>query len=234
MFNASHPDPGADLKLSCRRPLSFGERRLDSFFGPLEPGKVHLLESTTHFIFDAVYMAMAEALRDPEARVVFVDGGNRMNPYALVRLCKRFRLDPDRCLERVLVSRAFTAYQMSSIIEDSLEPQLSDGALLIVSQLQALYQDKDVWYREAEVLVKRASEHVRALTERHGTVTLVTDVPHQSKSDFGDILAENSDRHLRFLNLRRRLRLQDARTGRSVDYLPVPLNQAILDDYGVL
>jgi len=225
----AHPGQGLTAPPA---PLGFGEYRLDGFFGALAPGKVTFLESTTPFVFDVSYLMMVNALREPGAHVVLVDGCNRVNPYVLVNLCKRFRVKPGPALDRVHICRAFTAYQMSTIIEDQLEEVAKSARLLIASGLQRPYQDKDVWHKEADVLVRRAAQHVKAVTTRHGIVSVITD--HSTGAagvDFRPHLIEASHRHLRFTRLPRKLRLHDEDNDTTMDYLPVPLNQSVLDEF---
>jgi hypothetical protein len=53
--------------------------------------------------------------------VVFVDGGNSFDPYSVAEIARNYGLDSRAVLERIYVSRAFTAYQLSSLILEELE-----------------------------------------------------------------------------------------------------------------
>jgi hypothetical protein len=59
-------------------------------------------------MFDLVYILCARAVLDSGCNVVYVDGGNEMDPYALSSLCKRFRVDRQEVLSRISIARAFT------------------------------------------------------------------------------------------------------------------------------
>jgi len=50
------------------------------------------------------------------SNVVFVDGGNTFRLYQVARLARLQQLDPKHTLERIYISRAFTAYQMTALI----------------------------------------------------------------------------------------------------------------------
>src|SRR3989337_2634819 len=54
-------------------------------------------------------------------RVVFVDGGNTFRLYEVSRIAQLHQLDPRKVLERIIISRAFTAYQMTMIILQKLK-----------------------------------------------------------------------------------------------------------------
>jgi len=214
-----------------RRSLSFGERGLDLILAPLEPGKVTYMESTTSFVFEVIRRLVMRALSETDGTVVFVDGCNRMDPYGLVGLCKRFRIDPRDALGRMIVARAFTAYQMSSIIEEKLAEKVPGSRLLVVSGIQYPYQDTDVGDREARVLLTRANRLIYDLARDHFPVTVVTDIRRHGRRDFRSALVENCDRHLFFAFQGRRIRIHDIHAGIVADYVQIPLYQTLIDDF---
>ena len=214
-----------------RKSLSFGVRGLDLILAPLEPGKVTYIESTTSFVFDVIQRLVIRALSEPDGTVVFVDGCNRMNPYGLVRLCKRFRINPGEALGRMVIARAFTAYQMSSIIEEKLAERVPGSRLLVVSGIQYLYQDADVGDKEARVLLMRANRLINDLARDHFPVTVVTDIRRHGRRNFRSTLVENCHRHLFFAFQRRRIRIHDIHAGTVVDYVRIPLYQTLIEDF---
>ncbi|MDP7265859.1 MAG: hypothetical protein QGH39_09925 [Candidatus Thermoplasmatota archaeon] len=211
--------------------LSFGEPGLDRFFGPLEPGTITYIESSTSFLFDVTYKIIAAALRDLRSRAVHVDGCNMLNPYRMVKTMKRFRMNSANALERVSVCRAFTAYQMSAIIDNALEERVRDAALLVVSGIQYLYQDRDMRHKEAKVMLRRASHIIGELTARFGLVTVISDIMRPHTRYLGDILTDVCHRHVGFARLGKGIRLSDLGAGVAVDHKPVPPYQTILDEF---
>jgi prepilin-type processing-associated H-X9-DG protein len=51
-----------------------------------------------------------------ETNVLFADGSNSFRLYNISTLAQRYELNPSDVLERIFVSRAFTAYQHASLI----------------------------------------------------------------------------------------------------------------------
>jgi hypothetical protein len=51
-----------------------------------------------------------------ETNVLFVDGGNSFRLYDVSAFAQTCELDPKEVLERIFVSRAFTAYQLTSLV----------------------------------------------------------------------------------------------------------------------
>ena len=68
-----------------------------------------------------VYQVVVEVLREEGINAVQVDGCNMANPYEIVKIAKRAGMNPKPLLDRVSICRDFTAYQMSTIIDDKLE-----------------------------------------------------------------------------------------------------------------
>lgn len=211
--------------------MSFGEPGLDRFFGPLKAGTITYIESSTSFLFDVTYRIIAAALRDPRTRAVHVDGCNMLNPYRMVRAMKRFRMDLNGALERVSVCRAFTAYQMSAIIDGALEGRVQDASLLVVSGIQYLYQDRDMRHKEAKVMLRRASHIIGELTNRFDLVTVISDIARPSGRYLGDILTNICHRHVGLARLRKGIQLRDLGAGIVADHRPVPPYQTILDEF---
>jgi len=87
-----------------------------------------------------------------DSSVVFVDGGNTFDLYEVSYVAQRYGLDPKAVLERVFISRAFTAYQLTSLIIDRLKSAVDKfGAkLVVVSNVVGLYLDRDVPKTEAK------------------------------------------------------------------------------------
>ena len=50
------------------------------------------------------------------SRVVFIDGGNSFKLYQIARLARLHNLNPEKILKKIHISRAFTAYQITSLI----------------------------------------------------------------------------------------------------------------------
>jgi len=49
---------------------------------------------------------------------IYLDGGNTFDPYNISAMAQQYGLDPRTAFERIFVSRAFTAYQLSSLVFD--------------------------------------------------------------------------------------------------------------------
>jgi hypothetical protein len=50
------------------------------------------------------------------SNIIFIDGGNTFRLYNIARLAQLHQLNPNQTLEHIFISRAFTAYQLTSLI----------------------------------------------------------------------------------------------------------------------
>ncbi|MEM2507621.1 MAG: hypothetical protein QXF61_11320, partial [Nitrososphaeria archaeon] len=105
------------------RCLSLGISELDEVFPGFETGDFGVLcgnEASSVGFALCVRCVVPVEMGGLGLEVVFIDGGNSFNPYFLAEVARGFGLDPRYVLERIHVSRAFTAYQLSALILEKL------------------------------------------------------------------------------------------------------------------
>ncbi|MGC8594200.1 MAG: hypothetical protein ACP5MI_01190 [Candidatus Kryptoniota bacterium] len=76
--------------------------------------------------------------------VVLVDGANRFELYSLTRQAETDNIEPYQILQKVFISRVFTAYQMDGLITGGVQPfmkQINSHALFIFGPLHTFYDD---------------------------------------------------------------------------------------------
>jgi len=116
--------------------------------------------------------------------VVFVDGGNTFRLYSVSSLAQLHELHPKEVLERIFISRTFTAYQMTSIILNKLQTAVTqyNSKLVMISDIAGLYLDKDVPRREAEEVFDQLTVYLSEFARMHRVIVIATFLPrHQSK-----------------------------------------------------
>ena len=95
--------------------------------------------------------------------VVYLCGDNRFDVYAIARHARLQGLNAAAVLQRILIARAFTAYQLAELLA-RLEPNHITGPV-IVSGLCAACFDKDLSHTEAARLFYRTLWRVIALAQ---------------------------------------------------------------------
>jgi len=164
------------------RRLSLGVPAVDNVFPGFEVGDFAVLYG--HRISFMAFALCVRCILPPEkgglgSSVIFVDGGNSFNPYLVADLARIYDLDPRATLERVYVSRAFTAYQLSSLILEKLQPFLNvkRSRLLVVSDIASLFLDRDIPKTEAKDLFMKVCAKLSEIAEEKQTLVLATYYP---------------------------------------------------------
>ena len=60
------------------------------------------------------------------SNVIFIDGGNSFRLYQIAQLARIHRLNPKKVLDNIYISRAFTAYQVASLVKHYLKETIRE------------------------------------------------------------------------------------------------------------
>lgn len=211
-------------------------RPLDDFLGVFKSSSVSFIDSASEFLFDFVLLLCVQEIKRYDLPVVFLDGGNSIDPFVLANLAKRFDMDREYVLSQVHISRPFTAYQMSTLIEEILEDRVqeSEAGMVVVSCFPSLYLDEDLWWPEALKLVQQDFSILKELTDRWNIITLLTNYKLSNlyrRSALRKLLYTKPDKIVRFENGVRCLRIVLPKDERWISYIPVAHNQTTLMEY---
>ncbi len=112
--------------------------------------------------------------------VIFIDGANSFRLYQTTRLARLLQLDPKQILDRIYISRAFTAYQMTELILQKLEETVKtfDAKLVIVSDSAAMFLDKDVEEEESKRIYSQVTKRLSNFATETKTIVIATYPPH--------------------------------------------------------
>ena len=208
---------------------------LDRILGPLEAGKTTLIDSGSDFVFRLTTLLCVRAVMEGQS-VIFVDGGNSIDPHGMVALGKRAGLIREEILPKVHVARAFTCHQMTTLLLDMLDKKIeeTDAGLVVLACLPAMYLDEDVEVGEAHQLFQRSFRGARRAIADHDVIGLVTNAGLAKLARRRSIrrqLYEGSDRIVRMGHGRNGVLVTRSDTGVSEWYRPVRPDQRTLDDY---
>jgi hypothetical protein len=115
------------------------------------------------------------------SNVVFIDGGNTFRLYQVAQLARLHNLDPKQTLEHIFLSRAFTAYQMTSLILEKLKETVKryEANVVIISDIAGFFLDKDVQEYEARRVYSQVMAYLSNFAKENGIVLIATYPPHQ-------------------------------------------------------
>ena len=103
--------------------------------------------------------------------VILLDGANRFDPYMVSSFARRALIPPEKLLRRIRIARAFTCYQMATLMGERLAYLLrQDGAAIQSQKLWVIvlgpittFFDEDVPEREARPLFERSLKKVEEM-----------------------------------------------------------------------
>jgi hypothetical protein len=114
------------------------------------------------------------------SNVVFVDGGNTFRLHKIARLAQLHHLNPRQTLERISISRAFTAYQLTSLILDKLEEtvQKYKAKLVVISDIGGFFLDDDIPNEEAQKVYSQIINYLSSFAKKHQIILIATYLPN--------------------------------------------------------
>ncbi len=166
--------------------LSFNIENIDDLFPGFTLGNFAVLHgSSTVLPLSLLLCVRAQLpyqLGGLETSVVFVDGDNTFRLYDVSYIAQLHELDPREVLERIFISRAFTAHQMTSLILDRLQDAVEkhNSKLVVISDIAGLYLDKDVPKREARDVFNHLAVCLSKFAEENNVIVVATILPHFS------------------------------------------------------
>lgn len=122
--------------------------------------------------------AIASLLAKGE-HVIFIDSANAFNPFLIAESATRLNRQPAELLDRLHISRTFTAHQLEALITERIRAALTTYAshILIASGFLDTLYDEDVVLREAWRIFRKAVAHLRVLADTGMLVLVICPTP---------------------------------------------------------
>jgi hypothetical protein len=106
--------------------------------------------------------------------VIVLDGANRFDPYMASSFARKALISPERLLKRIRIARAFTCYQMATLMGEQLISLLRRGEatellrkrwVILLGPLTT-FLDEDVPEREVRPLFERSLRKMEGMASR--------------------------------------------------------------------
>lgn len=192
--------------------LTSGLQGLDRLLGELQPNWFTVFYGSRYCDELAHLLCVRAQLPRREgglgSHAVFIDGCNAFDPYLVASAARRCALHPEEALGKIHVSRAFTCYQLHSLILDGIPEALHsfDPKLIVVSEMLRLYGESDLERNEVRTMFNRVAYSLRELAEEHGVLVLAT-YCSKKKSYLDHLLLSRANVVARFETVSRAVRL---------------------------
>src|SRR3989304_187011 len=106
--------------------------------------------------------------------VIVLDGANRFNAYTVSSFARRTLISPEKLLKSIRIARAFTCYQMATLMGEQLTSLLRrEGATELLQRRWVIllgplttFLDEDVPEREVRPLFERSLRKIEGMASR--------------------------------------------------------------------
>ena len=166
-----------------------GIRELDDILGGFKSGEITFIDGDSKLISNIPNQICVNTYCMLHSSVVYIDGGMCADPYRISNYARKMEIDQKEVLEHILISRAFTVYQLTTLIQDRLETTITryKPLTLIIGRFPILYLDSDVPSKEAQTLLRSNLHKIRELTTKYDLVTIFTNLEKKMLSNLRNV-----------------------------------------------
>ena len=168
--------------------FSLNMRNINDLFPGFAPGDFAVIYGSPSVISLTSMLCVRAQLPNQigglSSNVVFIDGGNTFRLYHISRLAQIHHLDPKQALERIYLSRAFTAYQMTALIMERLKDAVEkyNAKLVVISDIAGLFLDKDIPDEEARHVFSQVAAYLQNFAREKQIILIATYPPRQNSN----------------------------------------------------
>ncbi|MDG6901606.1 MAG: hypothetical protein JRM80_06560 [Nitrososphaerota archaeon] len=165
--------------------FSLGFAPLDSVLRPLAPGRLVTLTGPGSSAVSELAAFRAQLPLEKgglDSAVLFIDGGNRSDPYLFASFARQHGVNPNEALRRVANCRVFTTYQLAQLVSEHFAPAMEDyGAqLVVISDLLGTFNEPELDEREARRLLSAVEQGIAEVKKK---ALVVTTLPSPNRYD---------------------------------------------------
>jgi len=116
--------------------------------------------------------------------VLFIDSGNTFNKDQINRITQRQHLDKKQVLARIHISRACTAYQMTTLIMEHLKNIITEfnTKFIIISDITGLFLSQDIPEEEACRVFSQLTAYLQKFARENQLIILATCLKHPNSN----------------------------------------------------
>jgi len=175
-----------------------GIKELDNLIGGFKTGQITYIDGDSILISNIPNQICVNTYRTFKHDTIYIDAGMCADPYKIAQYARKMELDQRKILEHVHISRAFTVYQLTMLIQDMLEQAIKKykPKTLIIGKFPVFYLDSDVEEKEAQTLLRTNLHKIHELTIKYNLITIFTNLDKKilsTQRNIRKILHKNVD-----------------------------------------
>ena len=199
-----------------------------------KPSNIIVIEGS--IVRNILFRICIDSIISFDKDVLYIDGYNTFDPYIIQRMIKPLRIEQRKILSRIHIARAFTEYQMETLIK-GLNPIIKEwnAGVLIISYLPNLFYSpnnnpnkyKPQPNAVSKKLLESSIKHLRSITTSSNMITVITSFGYSCFED--KLLASKADRVVHIKKTKNIIRIID--DGKVSEHVPVPSGQSRFSDF---
>jgi len=215
--------------------ITLGIPQIDIFWKGFSPATTTLIDSRHSFLDMILAIVSVKAVDAFNQSILYIDGGNSINIYQIINVAKRNHLTLSPILKKILVARAFTTYQLDTLIR-TLDKKIGyhSPSALIVPCITSLLLDANIKKKEGETLLTWWMQEITRITQEYNLISLISSSISYANwytRSLWKILTRDVTTIVRITPKKESLVLHFIKQDRVINYLPIPLNQRTLDEF---
>jgi len=212
---------------------------LDKLLGGFKTGEMTYIDGDSSLISNIPNQICVNTYRTFERDVIYIDGGMSADPYKIAKYSRRMEADQRKTLEHVHISRAFTVYQLSTLIQDMLESTIKryKPQTIIIGRFPIFYLDSDVPEKEAQTLLRSSLHKLRELTTKYNLITIFTSLDKKmmtNNRNVRSIIYENVDEIVLMKQSELSTRVELVKQEKNTVILHLAKGQLRLQEFGMV
>lgn len=110
------------------------------------------------------------------SNVLVIDAGNSIDVYQYVEFAKQYGLDTTQVLQRVVVTRVFTLYQLVHLIVYNLPKMIHkfNAKLILIPDLFDMFSQDQIDTKEAKLLIKEIMDAIFKLSRKNNVLFITS------------------------------------------------------------
>ena len=219
--------------------VNSGIKEIDKLTGGFKRGEITYIDGDSSLISRIPDQICVNTYRTFHSDVIFIDAGTSVDPYRIAKYARKIEVSQREALEHVHISRAFTVYQLSTLIQDMLEQAIKryKPQTLIVGRFPIFYLDSDVESKEAQTLLRANLHKINELTKKYNLITIFTNLDEKmlsSNRNVRKILYSNVDEVVLMKELELATRVELLKRQEGTVILHLAEGQLRLQEFGVV
>lgn len=215
-----------------------GIKELDKYLGGFKPGEINFIHGDKKIILNIPYSICANTYKTCHKNAIYIDGGMSFNPYSIARYARKMELDQREILSHIYISRAFTLFQLTDILQYKLEEKIIEcnPKTVIIGKFLDLYFDSSITSMESNILMRNNLKKIKEITKKYGLVTILSnfDKGIRIKKTANRIIYEHTDQIVKIKQIGRVISFNFEKKNNKNSFSIIENNQLSLDDFELL